>query len=138
MISVILIIGLMMGMSIFLFMNVVAPNTLTITSGSIGSTLERNAEKYKEILAKNGITLKIPSSEGSMDSFNKLHNPKVAVDISFVLGGQTNGANIDNLVSKIYFLRAFIEVLNSSFRECRMAALCWSLSFARLRYPHLK
>lgn len=126
--SVILIIGLTVSMSVFLFMNIAAPNTLTITSGPIGSIFEKNAEKYKEILAKNGVTLKILPSEGSMDNFNKLSNPKVAVDIGFVLGGQVNGTNIDNLVSLgsisnqplMIFYRGKLKNLISDFKGKRL------------------
>lgn len=98
-VGVILFIGMALSATVFMFMEAAAPDTLTIASGPIGSTFQITAEKYKTILAKSGVTLKIIPSEGSMDNFNKLSNPKVDVDIGFVLGGQVNGANTDNLVS---------------------------------------
>lgn len=97
--SVILFIGLAISTAIFMYMNAAAPNTLTIAGGPIGSTFQMNAQKYKEILAKRGVTLKIIATEGSLDNLNKLSDPQVAVDVGFVLGGQVNGADIDNLVS---------------------------------------
>lgn len=98
-VTVILLIGLALSTMVFMFMEAAAPTTLTIASGPAGSIFQTTAEKYKAILAKNGVTLKILSSEGSMDNFNKLSNPKVDVDIGFVLGGQIEGASTDNLVS---------------------------------------
>ncbi|MCX7192598.1 MAG: C4-dicarboxylate ABC transporter substrate-binding protein [Proteobacteria bacterium] len=98
-VSIILFIGMALSATIFMFMEAAAPNTLTIASGPAGSTFQATAEKYKTILAKSGVTLKILPSEGSMDNFNKLSDPKLDVDIGFVLGGQVNGANTDNLVS---------------------------------------
>lgn len=98
-IGAILLTGLVIGMVIFIYLESTAPNTITIASGPKGSTFESSAEKYKQILKKEGVTLKIIPSEGSLDNLHKLSNPKVAVDVGFVLGGEVNGANIDNLVS---------------------------------------
>lgn len=98
-ISVILVIAVAVGMVVFMFVNFAAPNTITIASGPNGSVFRSNAEKYKKILAREGVTLNILPSEGSMDNFKKLSNPKVAVDVGFVLGGEVNGADIGNLVS---------------------------------------
>ncbi len=98
-ISIILSASLIIGLAIFIYLDSTAPNTITIASGPMGSTFQNFAEQYKKILAKEGVTLKIVPSEGSLDNFHKLSNPKVAVDVGFVLGGEVNGANIDNLVS---------------------------------------
>lgn len=62
--SVILLIGLAVSMSILIFMNSAAPNTITIASGPNGSVFQKSAEKYKKILAKEGVTLKIVSFGG--------------------------------------------------------------------------
>ena len=98
-ISAILLTGLVVGVAVFIYLDSTAPNTITIASGPKGSAFQSNAEKYKKILAREGVTLKILPSEGSVDNLQKLSNPKVAVDVGFVLGGEANGANIDNLVS---------------------------------------
>jgi TRAP-type uncharacterized transport system substrate-binding protein len=98
-ISAILLTGLIVGVAVFIYLDSTAPNTITIASGPKGSAFQNNAEKYKKILAREGVTLKILPSEGSIDNLQKLSNPKVAVDVGFVLGGEVNGANIDNLVS---------------------------------------
>lgn len=95
----ILLIVLALSLAVLLFMNSATPNTITIASGPKGSSYQKNAEKYKIILAKQGITLKILASEGSMDNFKMLSNPKVAVDVGFVMGGEVNDANIDHLMS---------------------------------------
>jgi len=97
--SIILLTGLALGAAVLLFLNSAAPTTITITSGPDGSVSQRNAEKYRKILAREGVTLKILPSEGSADNFKRLSDPKVAVDVGFVLGGEVKGANIDNLVS---------------------------------------
>ncbi|MEN3296453.1 MAG: hypothetical protein V7642_5706 [Burkholderiales bacterium] len=98
-VSIILILGLVVGAAILLFMNFGAPNTVTITSGPDGSAFQRNAERYKKILARQGVTVKILPSEGSTDNIKKLSNPKVAVDVGFVLSGEVSRADSGNLVS---------------------------------------
>jgi TRAP-type uncharacterized transport system substrate-binding protein len=98
-VMLILLLSFAASSAIFVFMNAAAPDTITIAGGPVGSTFQTTAEKYKEILAKSGVTLKILPSEGSMDNFNKLSNPKIDVDIGFILGGQIDSAKTDNLVS---------------------------------------
>jgi TRAP-type uncharacterized transport system substrate-binding protein len=97
--GVILVTGLAISLAVFLFVNSAAPNAITITSGPTGSVFQNNAEKYKKILAREGVTLTILPSEGSMDNFKRLTDPKTAVDVGFVLGGEVNGADTSNLVS---------------------------------------
>lgn len=98
-ISAILIAGLAAGTAILTFMNFGAPSTITITSGPAGSSFQRNAEKYKQILARQGVTVKVLPSAGSMDNFRKLSNPKEAVDVGFVLGGEVGKTDVGNLMS---------------------------------------
>lgn len=126
--SVVLLIGLVAGIAIFVFINSAAPTTITISSGPVGSPFQVNAEKYKKILAREGVTLKILPSEGSLDNLQKLSNPKVAVDVGFVLGGEVNGANIDNLVTLgtiahqplLIFYRGGLKKLLSDFKGLRL------------------
>lgn len=98
-IGAILLIALAISVAALVFMSSAAPTTITITSGPEGSVSRKTAEKYKKILAKEGVTLKILPSEGSVDNLKKLSDPKVAVDVGFVLGGEAKGAEIDKLVS---------------------------------------
>lgn len=116
------------GIALFLYFDSATPNTITITTGPVGSSYQRSAEKYKKILAKEGITLKIIPSEGSVDNLKKLLNPKTAVDVGFVQGGQVNGTNVDNLVSLgsvnyqpiLIFYRGKPKTLLSEFKGQRL------------------
>jgi TRAP-type uncharacterized transport system substrate-binding protein len=86
--GVLLLIGVASSLAVFAFMHVAVPNTLTITSGPDGSSFNRNAEKYKKILARDGVTLKILLSDGSTENLKRLTSPLSAVDVGFVLGGE--------------------------------------------------
>lgn len=66
------------------------PRTLTITTGPPGSSYERYAEQYREILASNGVTLKILPSEGSVENLHRLSNPGFQVDVGFVQTGESD------------------------------------------------
>ncbi|MBV8260771.1 MAG: C4-dicarboxylate ABC transporter substrate-binding protein, partial [Paraburkholderia sp.] len=48
------------------------PNTLTMSAGPRGSTYWNAAQKYKEILARNKITLTVLESEGSLQNLHRV------------------------------------------------------------------
>jgi TRAP transporter TAXI family solute receptor len=75
------------------------PGTITIISGPPGSVFQRTAEKYKKILARNRVKLRILPSEGSMENLKKLNDPAVRVDVGFVQGGMSTGVSVEKLVS---------------------------------------
>jgi hypothetical protein len=120
--------ALVAGAGILIFINSATPSTITLASGPKGSVFQNNAEKYKKILAREGVTLKIVPSEGSVENLKLLLNPKVAIDVGFVLGGEVNGANIDNLMSLgsvsyqplMIFYRGKTKQLLSDFKGLRL------------------
>lgn len=85
--------------AVYWFFHSAPPDTITLTSGPEGSVFQTNAEKYRKILARNGVKLKILSSQGSQDNLKRLSDPSFHVDIGFVQGGVTGGLKIDKLVS---------------------------------------
>ncbi len=83
----------------FWFYHSAPPDTLIITSGPEGSIFQRIAERYRKILDRNGVKLKILTSEGSQQNLRRLNDPAFRVDIGFVQGGVVDGLKIDKLVS---------------------------------------
>ncbi len=81
------------------FINTAAPSSLTMASGEEGSVYQKYAQKYQKILAKQGVTITIVPSNGSIDNLNKLTNNKVKVDVGFVLSGVAQGIKVDKLKS---------------------------------------
>ncbi len=82
--------------AIFWFIHSAPPRALTITSGPPGSSFERAAERYRDLLASNKVKLTILTSEGSLENLQRLSDPKFRVDIGFVQTGETNsGAGAD-------------------------------------------
>ncbi|MFP3617623.1 C4-dicarboxylate ABC transporter substrate-binding protein, partial [Paraburkholderia sp. SIMBA_050] len=72
---------------------------LVISSGPPGSTYWNAAQKYKAILAKNGVTLDVESSEGSAQNLERLSNPNAPVDVGFVQSGIGPKERDEHLVS---------------------------------------
>jgi TRAP-type uncharacterized transport system substrate-binding protein len=85
--------------STFWFIKSAPPDTLIITSGDSETRLFRIAERYKKILARNGVNVIILKSDGSLENLERLRNPSFRVDVGFVQTGVAKGQNIDNLVS---------------------------------------
>ncbi len=72
------------------------PRTLTISAGPPGSSYERYAQKYRDALGSNGVTLNILSSEGSVENLQRLSDPKFQVDIGFVQTGESDAQSNEN------------------------------------------
>lgn len=91
------IVAFAVGVSLFFYL--APPNTITLTSGPKGSLYERMAGRYAKILKRDGVTLRILPSEGSVDNIKRLANPSSKVDIGFVQAGVYKGIVTDKLVS---------------------------------------
>jgi TRAP-type uncharacterized transport system substrate-binding protein len=86
-------------LAVFWFFESAPPKIITITSGPNGSSFETNAVRYRDILASNGVTLKILPSEGSLENLQRLKDASIHVDAGFVQGGVTNAPGGVQLVS---------------------------------------
>ena len=89
--GLLLAVSLGVGALAFVFLNSAPPTTLTMTSGPDGSAFRQSAERYRKILAREGVTLKIVPSQGSRDNLARLENGKEKVDIGFVTGARHLG-----------------------------------------------
>jgi TRAP-type uncharacterized transport system substrate-binding protein len=70
-----------------------------MAAGKPGTVFEANAERYKAILARQGVTLEIVPSEGSLDNLNKLAGEHSNVDVALVQGGIAGSVKSDSVVS---------------------------------------
>ena len=68
--TVLLLAGLLAA-AVFWFFYSAPPKNLTITSGPAGSSLQATAGKYRAILARNGVTLRILPSQGSLENLQR-------------------------------------------------------------------
>lgn len=63
------------------------PSSITIAAGPKDSNFWRVAERYKTILARDGIRLDIVETGGSLDNLKRLADPDQRLDVGFVQGG---------------------------------------------------
>jgi NMT1 family protein len=75
------------------------PRTIVMTGGAEGSSFQVSAERYKAILARQGVTLKVLPSQGSLENLKRLSDPKFHVDVGFVQGGLSTLADTSHLIS---------------------------------------
>ena len=81
------------------FVRPAPPRELTLSAGPAGSTFQTVAEKYQKVLARNGITLKILTSEGSLDNLNRLTDETSGVDVALVQSGVTGTGDTSDIIS---------------------------------------
>jgi TRAP-type uncharacterized transport system substrate-binding protein len=102
--TVIFIVTVIFG-AVFWSIHSAPPHVVWMTSGPPGSSSERSAEKYRDILGSNGVLVKILPSEGSIENLRRLSDPSFRVDVGFVQTGQSEegkGAKLYSLGSVAY------------------------------------
>ena len=58
-----------------------------MTTGSAEGAYHGFAQKYREILARDGITLELKASGGSVGNLARLKDDKAGIEVGFVQGG---------------------------------------------------
>jgi hypothetical protein len=81
------------------FIKPAPPDQLIVSTGGEGGAYQRFAARYKDVLARYGITLVEKPSAGSMENLQRLRNPEFAVDAAFIQGGTARLEEKDELVS---------------------------------------
>lgn len=117
----------------FRFVRPAPPDTITLTSGPEGSIFGTTAEKYRTILARNGVKLQILPSQGSLENLKRLSDPSFQVDVGFVQGGVSSGMTIDQLVS---LGSVFHQPLVVFYRSAAAVVRLSQLSGKRLAIGH--
>lgn len=75
------------------------PETVTMSTGPPGSEYPEFGKRYRKILAREGIELRLLPSNGSVENLQRLRDPKSGVSIGFVQGGTTTQEESPDLVS---------------------------------------
>lgn len=75
------------------------PRTLTMATGSTVGSYFASGKSYREILAKEGVTLVLKNTSGSVENLRLLQSKDDGADVAFVQGGLTALAEQDNLVA---------------------------------------
>jgi TRAP-type uncharacterized transport system substrate-binding protein len=81
------------------FLYPIPPNTLVMTTGMEGGSYAAFGERYRQVLARDGIRLRLLPSSGSVENLRRLKDDSQAVDVSFVQGGLGKMEETSSLVS---------------------------------------
>jgi TRAP transporter TAXI family solute receptor len=80
------------------FINPAPPHRVRIASGAPQGAYAETAQRYRDILARDGITLDLVATSGSMENLKLLEATTGGVDVAFVQGG-TGSSDMPGLVS---------------------------------------
>jgi TRAP-type uncharacterized transport system substrate-binding protein len=95
------------------------PKVVTLSAGQENSSYERFARRYAEKLKKQGIDVRIKTSQGAQENLQRLHDEKAGVDIAFVQSGSADPDNVEGLKS---LGSLFTEPLWLFYRDTRHIA----------------
>lgn len=81
------------------------PSRVVIATGRSDGAYYGFAQQYRERLKREGITLEVRETSGSVENIRLLEDPASGVDIAFVQGGTATAAKTGSLVSlaSLYF-----------------------------------
>jgi TRAP-type uncharacterized transport system substrate-binding protein len=75
------------------------PRTLFMATATSGSAYHQFGERYRELLARDGIDLQVVTTEGDLDNLERLRDPASGVSVAFLQGGVTDERESPGLVS---------------------------------------
>ena len=88
-----------------MFVQPAPPKLLYMTTGSESGAYHGYAKQYKEILARQGITLELRTSTGALENLQRLKDDNAHISIGFIQGGiatTEDGKNLMSLGSMYY------------------------------------
>jgi TRAP-type uncharacterized transport system substrate-binding protein len=69
------------------FVRPAPPSVLTISTGPDGSTFQRQALRYVQVIAHSGVKVRLQPSNGSLENLRRLADPKSDTEVGFVQVG---------------------------------------------------
>ena len=75
------------------------PRVVVMTTGTAGSSYAEFGERYREILAREGIEVRLRPSAGAVENLDRLRDAGSGVSVGFVQGGTTDPQQSPDLAS---------------------------------------
>ena len=96
----------------FRFLDPIPPRKIVLASGPESGLYHQQAQRYKELLADQGVTLEERITEGAGENYQLLLDRKSGVDIAFVQGGIAKFPEANSLVmiASLYYEPLWIFV----------------------------
>ena len=86
-----------LGWALAIVLKPAIQRTIVITTGADKGIYRGFADRYAPILKRDGITLDIRSSSGSVENYQRLTNPDSEYEVGFIQSGTTSPKETDHL-----------------------------------------
>ena len=95
------------------FVNPAPPRRVRMAAGAPQGAYAETAKRYRDILARDGITLEVVTTQGSLDNLRLLQATTGGVDVAFVQGG-SGSPDLSGLASigSVFFEPLWVFVRN--------------------------
>jgi TRAP transporter TAXI family solute receptor len=80
------------------FLQAAPPRRIVLASGAEFGVYHQYAQRYKEILHREGVTVEERMTNGAADNLRLMLDPKSGVDVAFMQGGVVSSPEADSLV----------------------------------------
>jgi len=71
-------------------MNPMPPRSVTMATGPEGGAYYEIGKRYREVLAREGVDLRLQPTAGALENLAQLRNPQSGVSVGFLQGGTTS------------------------------------------------
>ena len=85
--------------ALFVVLRPLPGRDLAIATGPPGSAYVEVAERYREILARSGVRLRLVPTNGAVENIERLNDPRAQIGAGFVQAGTTSERESPDLVS---------------------------------------
>jgi TRAP transporter TAXI family solute receptor len=86
------------------FLESATPRRIVLASGAADGMYHAHALRYREILARDGVTVEERMTDGAADNLRLLLDPKSGVDVAFMQGGVTPaGTRSIEMLATLYY-----------------------------------
>jgi TRAP-type uncharacterized transport system substrate-binding protein len=85
--------------SLMFFFGNAPPTSISMASGPKDSSYFRNAKRYQELLAKQGVKINIIETDGAVDNLQRMLKPNSKIDVAFVQSNLPATTDVSKLMS---------------------------------------
>jgi len=90
--------AILLAAGLFIFLTL-PPRTVTMATGAAGGAYHELGLRYRDILARSGVRLRLVNTTGGLDNLARLRDPRSGVQVGFIQGGTTTKEESPNIES---------------------------------------
>jgi hypothetical protein len=97
-------VAILLGASVFI-VETLPPRTIVMATGAEGGAYYELGTRYRDILARAGVELRLLPTSGALENLARLRDPQSEVSVGFIQGGTTNqkeSPNVESLGTVFY------------------------------------